>query len=74
MMVVMVFFWGAIILGAVWLLRGNFEGRREVHRRETALEVLERRFAEGAVSMEEYRQRRAVLGEGASGRRKGHAA
>jgi uncharacterized membrane protein len=30
-------------------------------RRETATEVLERRFAEGEISVEEYRERREIL-------------
>ena len=62
MMFVMVLFWAAIILGIVWLARGSFDGRREDRRREAPLEVLERRFAEGAMSVEEYRQRRELLG------------
>ena len=67
MMFLMVLFWAAIILGIVWLARGSFDGRREGRRREAPLEVLERRFAEGAMSIEEYRQRREVLGDGAAG-------
>ena len=31
--------------------------------RETGIDVLERRFAEGALSLEEYRERRSVLEE-----------
>jgi len=69
MMFVMVLFWAAIVLGIVWLARGSFDGRREDRRREAPLEVLERRFAEGAMSVEEYRQRRELLGDGASGAR-----
>ena len=63
MMIPMVLFWGAIIFGAVWLIRGAINGRPEEHR-ETSTEVLERRFAEGAISVEDYRARREVLGNG----------
>jgi putative membrane protein len=59
MMVAMVLFWAAVILGIAWLVRGGFGGREE--RRETPTEILERRFAEGAVSEEEYQERRKVL-------------
>jgi hypothetical protein len=31
--------------------------------RETGIDVLERRFAEGELSLEQYRERRAVLEE-----------
>ena len=63
MMILMVLFWGAIIFGVIWLIRGAVVGRRE-ERRETPTEVLERRFAEGAISVEDYRARRDVLGNG----------
>ena len=60
MMIGMGLFWLAVIVGAVWLLRDGFDHRQ--HRPEaTALAILDRRFAEGAVSPEEYRQRKDVL-------------
>jgi putative membrane protein len=66
MMVAMVVFWGAVILGIAWLVRGGFDrsraGRRET--RETPSGILERRFAEGAISVEDYRERRDVLETG----------
>ena len=68
MMVVMVLFWGAIILGIVWLVRGGATGNWSLSgpREPTAAEILERRFAEGAISVEEYRERREVIGNGAA--------
>ena len=68
MMLGMVLFWGAIIFLIVWLVRGGFEGRRE-RRNVTPIEVLERRFAEGAISVEDYRARREVLVNGPSDRK-----
>ena len=70
MMAFMVLFWAAVILGIVWLLRGAAwggsapEGRRVTT--ESAVETLERRFAEGAISVEDYRTRREVLLDGGS--------
>ena len=70
MMVLMVLFWGAIILGVVWLVRGAGEARSAPRgssptdvseRRETPTEVLDRRFAEGTISLEDYQARRKVL-------------
>ena len=63
MMVAMVLFWGAIILGIVWLARGGFEDRR-AGREVTPTEILDRRFAEGAISTEDYRERREFLETG----------
>ena len=65
MMVVMVLFWGAIIFGVVWLIRGVARGGpppgERLARRESAVEILERRFAEGEISEDDYRARREVL-------------
>jgi putative membrane protein len=65
MMLMMVVFWGAIIFGAIWLIRGAV-GSRPEERRESPTELLERRFAEGAISVEDYRARRTVLLNGSS--------
>jgi uncharacterized membrane protein len=60
MMFGMALFWGAIILGFVWLVRDGI-GRRQERHEETALTILDRRFAEGTLSPDEYQQRRSVL-------------
>lgn len=60
MMIGMGLFWLAVILGFVWFIRDGVE-RRQQPPNETALTILERRFAEGAVSLTEYQQRRDVL-------------
>ena len=64
MMVMMLLFWGGIIVGIVWLLRGASWGakpREGDASRETPVEILDRRFAEGEISEEDYRARREVL-------------
>ena len=65
MMLMMVLFWGAIIFGVVWLIRGSARpgsGASEPRaRRESPVEVLERRFAEGEITEDDYRARRDVL-------------
>lgn len=60
MMIGMGLFWLAVILGLVWFARDGFD-RRQHQPKETALAILDRRFAEGAVSLDEYHQRRDVL-------------
>ena len=62
MMFVMLLFWAAVILGIVWLARGGFDGSRG-GRRETPIEILDRRFAEGAISAEDYNERRKVIAD-----------
>ena len=63
MMAFMVLFWGAVILGIVWLVRGasGAGAHSGTARKETPSEILDRRFAEGAISAEEYHQRREVI-------------
>ena len=62
MMIGMVLFWALVAFGIVWLvhsLQGGAGSRR--HGEPDALELLDRRLAEGAISVEEYEQRRRVL-------------
>jgi putative membrane protein len=70
MMVLMVLFWGGVVFGIVWLIRSTVGGPGRGS--ESPLAVLERRFAEGAISVEEYRARREVLDAraGSNGARK----
>lgn len=64
MMIGMLLFWAAVIVGIIWLVRSSSDGWKS-GRRETPLEILERRFAEGAISADEYHERREVLARGA---------
>lgn len=52
---------GALLIGAGWLSRGGTLGGLTGGRNETSIEVLERRFAEGSISVDEYQERRAML-------------
>ena len=61
MMIGMGLFWLAIILAVVWLVRDSIERRQQEAPSENALTILDRRFAEGTVSLNEYKQRRDVL-------------
>lgn len=59
----MVLFWGLVIFGIVWVVR-ELGSRHEHHGRpgpSDPLAILDRRLAEGAISAEEYRERRAIL-------------
>ena len=62
-MAVMVVFWGAVLLGGAGLLRATLDGRRHSER-ETPGDILDRRFAEGAISADDYYERREVLENG----------
>ena len=60
MMLGMGLFWLAVILGFFWLVRDGID-RQQQPPSEAALTILDRRFAEGAISLDDYRQRRDVL-------------
>ncbi len=62
MMLGMVLFWGLVIVGIVWLARGGLGPREE--RRMSSLDILERRLAEGDLTIQEYGKRRALLTDG----------
>ena len=61
MMIWMLLFWAAVVAGIVWFVRGGGSGWPREGRSESPLEILDRRFAEGALSPEEYRERREVM-------------
>lgn len=75
MMIFMVLFWGAVVFGIVWFIRGTAQGRSSPAEssatRESPLDILDRRFAEGAIAEDDYRARREVLRGGTSGSTKG---
>jgi uncharacterized membrane protein len=53
-----------LVVGIAFLVRTRSRDQPSTGgRRETAIEVLERRFAEGELGLEEYRERRSVLEE-----------
>ncbi len=57
----MVLFWVLVVYGIVWLARRAPTSSSTAGRRETPLEILDRRYAEGEISDDEYRQRREVI-------------
>jgi putative membrane protein len=57
-------FWILLIVGILLLVRGRSGGPPWTGGgQETGIDVLERRFAEGELSLEQYRERRSVLEE-----------
>jgi putative membrane protein len=66
MMLGMVLFWGLVIVGVVWLLR---EAIGHSHRGSDVdpLAILDRRLAEGQISVEEYEQRKRTLAQRITG-------
>jgi putative membrane protein len=55
----MVLFWGGLVLLVVWAIRA-FGGRREGGS-DNAVEVLKRRFAAGEITQDEFAKTRRVL-------------
>ena len=64
MLIGMVLFWALLIVGIVWLVR-ELGSSRASHSKpdDDPLRVLDRRLAEGAISPEDYRERRTILGD-----------
>lgn len=60
MMFGVVLFWGLVVVGIVWLLR-EWIGRSHGQAAADPLAILDRRLAEGQISVEEYEQRRETL-------------
>jgi putative membrane protein len=56
---VMVLFWGGVIVLAALALRAFTGGARSTH--DSSLEVLKRRLASGEISQDQYEQARKVL-------------
>jgi putative membrane protein len=61
MMLGMVVFWGLVIVGIVWVVRELAGNRAHQHESLGPLDLLDRRLAEGAISVDEYRERRRIL-------------
>lgn len=63
----MIGFWGGIILLVVlltrWLVVSEGGGRGHSMARPTALEILQERFAKGEIDKQEYEERRKLLRE-----------
>lgn len=55
----MVLFWGAVILLAVWAIRSLTGSRGSA---DSALDILRRRLAAGEISSEEFEKTRKALG------------
>ena len=60
MMLGMVLFWGLVVVGVVWLLREAIAHSRHGQGADP-LAILDRRLAEGEISVEEYEQRKKTL-------------
>jgi putative membrane protein len=58
----MVAFWGVVIYGVIWLVRGSTAESKPTSP-EPPLAVLKRRLGAGEISVEEYEQLREALGD-----------
>jgi|SRR5581483_1387290 putative membrane protein len=63
----MLLFWGLIIAGVVWLLRGGTQSRPASESAmmphvETPLEILKRRYANGEITKEQFEEMKNTLG------------
>ena len=68
MTLAMILFWGGVIALIVWLLRGGSTRPTAAPKgADAAREILDRRLAEGDLSVDEYEQRRQLLERRAHG-------
>ena len=61
MAVGMIIFWALVLGGLFWLVRELAGRGNRLGKQPEALEILDRRLADGTLSVEEYRERRAIL-------------
>lgn len=63
----MLLFWGVIIVGVVivvrWLTGGPSKESRSSPARKRALDILEERFAQGEIDKEEFEERKRLLSD-----------
>jgi uncharacterized membrane protein len=62
MMLWMLLFWGLVAFFIAWLVRGG-PPRSGSDDREAAIRILDRRFAQGEMTLEEYQERKGALTE-----------
>ena len=66
-LLLMLLFWGGLILGGVWLVKTVFVSDQQTHsgntisRQASAREILDQRYARGEINREEYEQIKADL-------------
>ena len=66
-LIVMLLFWGVLIVGGVWLVKIVFAGNsrnhsgNEIQRQSSAREIVDQRYARGEISREEHEQIKADL-------------
>jgi putative membrane protein len=61
MMVMMLVFWGVVIVGIVLAIRWFASPRHEPRRVDTALDILRQRYARGDISKEEFEAKKRDL-------------
>ena len=61
MMLMMLVFWGVVIVGIVLGIRWLMTQGREPHRTDTALDILRQRYARGDISKEEFEAKKKDL-------------
>ena len=61
MMIGMILFWVVLIVAIVWLVREFGSRAAHAHPDDDPLRILDRKLAEGSISPDDYRERRAIL-------------
>ncbi len=61
MVIGMIAFWALVIAVAIWLVRDLARTRGSTSPQAKPIEILNRRLAEGAISIKDYEERRSLL-------------
>lgn len=65
--ILMVLFWALVIMGIVYIAKQLSGGNRSVIVKESAEDILKKRYAAGELSTDEFNERLSVVAKGQSG-------
>ena len=59
--ILMILFWTMVVLGFVYLLRQLYSGSKENHGKESAENILRKRYATDEITKDEYTEKLALI-------------
>jgi putative membrane protein len=59
--ILMIIFWGLVVVGLIFLIRYLIGATRGTNGKESALDILKKRYARGEINKEEFEQKKKDL-------------
>ncbi len=59
--ILMIIFWGLVVVGVIFLIRYLIGATRGTNGKESALDILKKRYARGEINKEEFEQKKKDL-------------